>query len=149
MQLATVPSFVQMFMLDPMAVLKAPVLLPSSLPMMLATLFSNSTAMIGKVAQLRSVKTASLVLVVDSELVAVSAHVEALAAVLVVEAVDLEAAEASEVALGGVVDLVAAMEVLQEVALTVVQLPFPQFQTRSQTMLRLARREARQSTSAM
>jgi hypothetical protein len=148
-QLATVPSFVQMFMLDPMVVLKAPVLLPSSLPMMLAMLFSNSTAMIGKVAHLRSVKTASLVLVVDSELVAVSVHVEALAAVLVVEAVDLEAAEASEAALVVVVDLVAAMEVLQEVALTVVQLLFLQFQTPSQTMLRLARREARQSTSAM
>lgn len=143
MQLATVLSFVQMFMLDPMVVLKAPVLLPSSLPMMLAMLFSNSTAMIGKVVHLRSVKTASLVLVVDSELVAVSVHVEALAAVLVVEAVDLEAAEASEAALVGVVDLVAAMEVLQEVALTVVQLLFLQFQTPSQTMLRLARREAR------
>jgi len=70
-----------MFMLDPMAALKALVSLLSSLPTMLAMLFSNSTAMIGKVAHWRFVKTASLALVVDLVLVVVSADAEALAVV--------------------------------------------------------------------
>jgi len=139
-----------MFMLDPMAALKALVSLLSSLPTMLAMLFSNSTAMIGKVAHWRFVKTASLALVVDLVLVVVSADAEALAAVSVVEVGDLVVVEASEVALAGVVDLVpAATEVLREVALTVVQALFLQFQTPSQTMLCLVQREARRSMSVM
>ena len=80
------PSFVLMFMSDPMVVPKALELLPSNLLTMLAMPSNNSMATTGKAALSRYVKIASLALDPGSVEV-VSALVEDLAEVSVLEVV--------------------------------------------------------------
>ena len=92
-----VPSFVPMFTLVLMAVQRALVLSLSSLLMMLAMPFNNSTATTGKAALLKSVRIVSQTPVLDSVAVVDSEHVEDLAVDLeVVEGLVAEAALALE-----------------------------------------------------
>ena len=122
-----VPSFVQTFTLDLMVVLKALASSLSNLPTMLVTLSNNSTAMTGKAALSRYVKTVSLAR--DPDLVEV---------VSALEVVDLEEAVVdSEVAM---VEQLVLMEEL--VPFLPLQIPLP-------TMPLLGLREARPSTFAM
>jgi hypothetical protein len=141
------PSFVPTFTLDPMVVPKALELSPSNLLTTLVTLFNNSTAMTGKAALLRSVKTASLardpdlVVVVSEELVEVLVEVSVLEAVDLVVGVD-SVGDLEEV----VVDLEAAM--VEQLGLMEELVPFLLLPTPSLTMLRLVLREAKPSTFA-
>ena len=148
-----VPSSVLMSTLDPMADQRAPVLSHSSLPMMPATLFNNSTVTTGKAAHLKSARIDSLALVVQASVVVVvdSVHVAALVEASVVAVVhsweEAVAALAVEQALEAVaVDLEEATEDLQVVdsRMLLLLLPIP-----SPTMQPLALTEARPSMSAM
>lgn len=143
-----VPLSAPMFMLVLMDVQRALVLLLSNLPMTLATRFSSSMVMTGKVALLRSAKTASQVLkdlvVLVGDLVDVEASVA-----------DLEAVEASEVAVADlaedlVVVVVDLAEVMPEVPVdSTVVLELPQLHlTLSPTTLPLEPREVRLSMFA-
>ena len=123
-----VPSSVLMSTLDPMADQRAPVLSHSSLPMMPATLFNNSTVTTGKAAHLKSARIDSLALVVQASVVVVvdSVHVAALVEASVVAVVhsweEAVAALAVEQALEAVaVDLEEATEDLQVVAMVDLQ----------------------------
>jgi len=147
LQPATAPSFVLTFTLDPMVVPKALELSPSNLLTTLVTLSNNSTAMTGKAALLRSVKTASLardpdlVVVVSEELVEVLVEVSVLEAVDLVVGVD-SVGDLEEV----VVDLEAAM--VEQLGLMEELVLFLLLPTPSLTMLRLVLREAKPSTFA-
>ena len=132
-----VPSFVQTFTLDLMVVLKALASSLSNLPTMLVTLSNNSTAMTGKAALSRYVKTVSLAR--DPDLVEVVSALEVVDLVVGVGlVVDLEEAVVdSEVAM---VEQLVLMEEL--VPFLPLQIPLP-------TMPLLGLREARPSTFAM
>jgi hypothetical protein len=139
-----------MFMLDPMAVLRAQVLLPLSLRMMLSMPFNNSMGTIGKVAPLKFAKIDSLAqpdLVVAVDL----AVVEGLAVALERVEVALVLAEGLAVDLGVVVaaTVVVALEAGPLVALTEELVLLLQHQIHLLTSLLLAQKEARPSMSAM
>ena len=118
-------SFVPMSILDQMVAPKALVSLPSNLRMMLAMQSSNSTAMIGKVARLKFVKTVLLALVLDlADEVALALGVVSVVASVVAEAsavvedlaVDLAVVEEA---------LEVAMEALRAVVLMLERLLHP------------------------
>jgi hypothetical protein len=149
LQPAMVPSFVQTFTLDLMVVLKALASSLSNLPTMLVTLSNNSTAMTGKAALSRYVKTVSLAR--DPDLVEVVSALEVVDLVVVVsalEVVDLV------VGVGLVVDLEEAVvdsevAMVEQLVLMEELVPFRPLQIPLPTMPLLGLREARPSTFAM
>ena len=141
-------SFVPMSTLDPMVVPRALVLLHLNPLMMLVMLFSNSTAMTGRVALLKFARIVSLALVLDSADEAALEAVEASE----VDSADVEisaAVEDLEVALE-VVEALVVVVVDMEVLLVVVSMPELQLDhpTHLPTMQLVALREARPSTFA-
>jgi hypothetical protein len=137
-----------MFMLDPMVVLRALVLLLSNPQMMSSTPSNSSTVTIGKVAPLKSVRIDSLAQQ-DLGVAVASVVVAALEAALEhVAALVLE--EGSVVDLPAVGDMVvAALAVEHLVVLTEEPELLPQHPTHSPTTPLLARREVRLSMSEM
>lgn len=116
-------SSVLMFTSVPMVVPRDQVLSLSSLQMMLATLFNNSTVMNGRVALLKSVKIVSPVLLAVVDSVAVLAD---LVLVVALEAASELEAGLAEAEVDSAVDLAVAAEVSEadsvEVASVVVVL---------------------------
>ena len=144
LQLATVPLFALTFTLDPMVAPRDPVLSLSNLPMTLAMLSNNSTAMTGKVGLSKFVRIASLAPDLDLAEVASVLEVDLVEGLVVVadseDEVDSEEDLEDE---GAVLEVATVEEVLVSMDLHLLLFRMP-----SLIMLRRALREARQSTSA-
>lgn len=140
-------SFVPTSILDLMAALRAPALLPSSLQMMRATPSSNSMATTGKAVCWRSARIALLALDLALEAVEASAAAGGLAEASVVVAADLEVAVVSvAVSVAVAATGVAATEGARPVVLMRAVLLLPLIL--SPILQLLERREARRFMSA-
>lgn len=141
-------SSVPMFTWDLTVDLRALVLSFLRAPMTPVTPFSNSTAMIGKDEQLRSVKTDSLApAALASDVVDMEACAEDLAAAsAAVE--DLEDVVDSAMVVAAAASMLAA-EVVVLAVLDLTPMPLPQLQTLSPTTQHPALREVKSSMFAM
>ena len=142
-------SFALTYTSDPMVVLRGLALLLLSPQKMPAMPFNNSTAMIGKAAHSRSVKTASQVLALDLVAAVASVDVVVSAEVLVVAVVALGAAVASEeVSVEVVVVAASAVDMGELQVVDLMQVLLLQFPTPSPTSPPLEPSEAKPSMFA-